>query len=114
MQNKNVSLIILILAVIFYLPIFVNGQDKSERIGLDELIKTGTNYYNYSDKDKVNIEVIMWGYIKNPGKYLIPKGSTLIDLITLGGGPVPETKLDDIRLVRLKNDSINVKENKVF
>lgn len=88
-----------------------NGQDVKERIGTDELMKTGINYYNYSDKDKVNFEVSVWGYVKSPGKYLIPKGTSFIDLISLCGGPLVEAKLEDVRIVRLKNDTLNVKDD---
>ena len=37
----------------------INAQDDKERIGLEEILKEGVNYYNYADKDKVNIEVIV-------------------------------------------------------
>ena len=90
------------------------SQDDRERIGEDELLKSGPNYYNYSDKDKVNIEVSLWGYVKNPGKYLIPRGTTAIELITLGGGPTTEALLNDVRLVRMKNDSLNISSDQII
>ncbi len=88
-----------------------NGKDK---IGSEELKINGTNYFNYADKEKVNIEVNLWGYVKNPGKYLIPKGTTFIDLITLGGGPVLESKLEDIRIIRPKNDTLRITEEQII
>lgn len=91
-----------------------NAQDPNERIGIDEILKTGLHYYNYADKDKVNIEVSMWGYIKSPGKYLIPNGTTLLDIITLGGGPNTDAILNDIRIIRLKNDSLGIKKDTIF
>lgn len=52
--------------VLFYMIMFIvlycgnaNAQDDKEKIGLEEIMKTGVNYYNYADKDKVNIEVIV-------------------------------------------------------
>jgi hypothetical protein len=90
------------------------GQDKNERIGYEEIIKVGINYYNYADKDKVNFEVSVWGYVRNPGKYLIPNGTSFIDLISLCGGPLSEAKLEDIRIVRQKNDTLDVKEDKII
>lgn len=83
------------------------AQDGKERIGVEDLKIGGANYYNYSDKDKVNIEVNLWGYVKSPGKYLIPKGTTFLDLVTLGGGPVPDSKLEDVRLIRPKNETVS-------
>ena len=104
---------------IYYLQIFLllilvsslSGQDNKEKIGLEEIGKNGVNYYNYADKEKVNFEVSVWGYVKNPGRYLIPAGTTFLDLITFCGGPIVESKMDDVRLIRVKNDSLNFKED---
>lgn len=52
----------------------------------------------------------IWGYVKYPGKYLIPKGSTIMDLISYSGGPLIESKLEDIRLFRPKNDSLGTQD----
>jgi hypothetical protein len=90
------------------------AQDGKERIGADELKITGANYYNYSDKERVNIEVNLWGYVKNPGKYLIPKGTTFLDLLTLGGGPVPDSHLEDVRIIRPKNDTLKITEDQII
>jgi polysaccharide biosynthesis/export protein len=105
---------ILSLLILFMSISELCGQDNKERIGTDELLKIGTNYFNYSDKDKVNFEVSVWGFVRSPGKYLIPTGTTFIDLISLSGGPLNDAKLNDIRIVRLKNDSLNIKEDKVI
>lgn len=113
MENSKTVIIIYIMLAIFSINL-VSAQDKKERIGFEDITKTGINYYNYSDKDKVNYEVSIWGYVKSPGKYLIPEGTTFIDLMSLSGGPLNEAKLGTIRIIRLKNDSLNIKENKVI
>jgi len=106
---KNIFIALLIL---FSLSAY--AQDKNEKIGIPDEFKIGTNYFNYGDKDKVNIDVFVWGSIRVPGKYLIPQGTTLMELLTLCGGPDKESKLEDIRIVRLKNDTLGVKEDKVM
>ncbi len=113
-MKVNLKIILITLLILPYFNKYLYGQDKNQKIGYDEIVKTGVNYYNYADKDKVNFEISVWGYVKNPGKYLIPEGTTFIDLISLCGGPLVEAKLEDIRIVRLKNDSLNIKENKVI
>ncbi|MCB0722422.1 MAG: SLBB domain-containing protein [Ignavibacteriae bacterium] len=106
-------LILVVLTTVF--PVFANAQDSNDvKIGINELSKTGANYYNYADLDKVNIEVNLWGYVKSPGKYLIPQGTTAIDLITLGGGPTVDAMLNDIRIVRLKNDTLNISKDQII
>lgn len=113
MKTKILSFLILLFVICFLGNITI-AQDTKERIGQDEIIRTGSNYYNYAEKDKVNFEVSVWGYVRSPGKYLIPSGTTFIDLISLCGGPSHEAKLDEIRIVRLKNDTLNVKEDKII
>lgn len=113
-MNKIFIFAVQFLILISISVIEINAQDQKERIGSDEIIKNGINYYNYADKDKINFEIGIWGYIKSPGKYLIPQGTTLIDLISLSGGPNSDAKLSDIRIVRAKNDSMNVKEDAVL
>jgi len=90
------------------------AQEGKERIGIEDLKISGINYYNYADKEKVNIEVNLWGYVKNPGKYLIPKGTSFIDLLTLGGGPIPDSKLEDVRIIRPKNDTLRITEDQII
>ncbi len=105
--------------LIFALLLFIVSaksfaQDGRDKIGPEELKITGANYYNYADKERVNIEVNLWGYVKNPGKYLIPKGTTFLDLITLGGGPIPDSNLEDIRLIRAKNDTLRISDDQII
>ena len=91
------------------------SQDDKTRVGVTKtMTQTATTYFDYSDPNKVNIEVNIWGYVKMPGKYIIPKGTSSIDLISYAGGPNSDTKLDKIRLIRPKNDSLNQKEDKIY
>lgn len=103
-----------ILFIFIFTPIILKSQVEREQVGNDVLNSQQGGYYNYGSKDKVNIEVNLWGYVKFPGKYLIPKGSTVMDLISYGGGPLTETKLEDIRLLRPKNDSLKISKDLVI
>ena len=89
------------------------SQDDKERVGV-ETTQTGAGYYNFGRKDKVNIEVNVWGFVKFPGKYLVPKGTTMLDLLSYSGGPTIETKLEEIRLYRPKNDSLNISKDEII
>ncbi len=105
---------ILIIILIFLITLQISAQDKNEKLGIPDELKIGMNYYNYGDKDKINLNVFVWGSIRVPGKYLVPQGTTLVELITLCGGPINESNLEDIRIVRMKNDSLGIKEDKVI
>jgi hypothetical protein len=90
------------------------SQSDKEKVGAEQRIYQQGGLYDFSDNNKVNIEVNVWGYSKNSGKYIIPKGSTFQDLLSYSGGPQQEANLDDIRLLRQKNDSLGINENQVF
>jgi hypothetical protein len=103
--------------ILFYLFFILLGTSQSqdkERVGVNQVFSQQGGFYNYSEKDKVNIEVSVWGYVKFPGKYIIPQGSTLVDLISYAGGPVVDAKLENIRLFRPKNDTLNVTKDEVM
>ena len=87
---------------------------NNTRTGEEELKKTGINYFNYSDPDKINIEVIVLGGVKNPGKYLIPKGTTVIDIIGLSGNLIKEETADNIKLIRDAQKDEKLKNNDII
>ncbi|HSW54529.1 MAG TPA: SLBB domain-containing protein [Ignavibacteriaceae bacterium] len=58
--------------------------------------------YDYSVQNVINIKVQLWGFIRFPGFYIVPAGTSLNELISLAGGPTEDSKLDDIRVVKLK------------
>lgn len=64
--------------------------------------------YDYSDPDAINVKVLVWGYVQFPGQYIIPSTSTVNDLLALAGGPVPDARLQDLRLFRVYSDSTQV------
>jgi len=87
----------------------VYTQPDREQVGNENLLNiSGGAFYNYAQKNKVNIEVNIWGYVQKPGKYLVPKGVTVQDLISYAGGPLTDANLDEIRLFRPKNDSLYI------
>lgn len=58
--------------------------------------------YDYSDPAAVNIKVQLWGYVRHPGYYIVPLGSSLNELISLAGGPTEDALLDDIRIAKIR------------
>ncbi|HMS63863.1 MAG TPA: SLBB domain-containing protein [Ignavibacteria bacterium] len=97
-----------------FLPAVLYSQVDRQKVGNDGNFNQQGGFYNYGDKDKVNIDVNIWGFVKFPGKYLIPKGSNVQDLISYSGGPVIESNLEGIVLYRPKNDSLKISKDKVL
>ncbi|MCE1165766.1 MAG: SLBB domain-containing protein [Bacteroidetes bacterium] len=110
MRHINFTLVIL-LSLVFMTSY---AQDDKIKVGAYERQNMIGGYFNFGDPNKVNIEVNVWGYVKNSGKYLVPRGTTLLDLITYAGGPATDADLDKIRVYRPKNDSLGITKDKIF
>ena len=88
-----------------------NDSDKV-KIGPEELqITRGGRYFNFSDKNKVNIEVTVLGSFA--GKYLIPQGTNLFDLLLMMGGTSSEI-MEDIKIVRFKTETPKLQATEVI
>lgn len=106
--NFNLSLYKFGLIFLLFFLVSVNNSysqiDSSKiRIGPDELqVSKGARYFNFSDKNKVNIEVIVLG--TGAGKYLIPEGTSIFDFLIMMGGTASDI-LDDVKIVRFKTET---------
>lgn len=95
----------ILIAVFLFIPVTVFAQQGVE------LGSTGTygggaraGYFDYSDPTTLNIKVSVWGYVRYPGKYLLPITTNPADLLSYAGGPMEEADLDDLRLYRVRED----------
>jgi hypothetical protein len=82
----------------------LHSQPKDIIVGKTEQFTTAS-VYNLSDPQGVNMEVNLWGFVRYPGRYIVPVSTTLVDLITFAGGPDMNSNLEEIRLLRPANDS---------
>lgn len=83
------------------------------KVGPEELLSgRGGMYFNFADKNKVNFEVTIIGGV-GTGRYLIPKGTTVFDLLLMSGGTI-RTQVDDVKLVRFSSDTPKLKINEVI
>ncbi|HVZ40018.1 MAG TPA: SLBB domain-containing protein [Candidatus Kapabacteria bacterium] len=51
---------------------------------------------------EMNIEVNIWGFVRNPGKYSVPASTRLLDLISMAGGPTERAELQKVKVVHDK------------
>lgn len=58
------------------------------------------SYYYLGGRAGLTIVVNLWGFVRNPGRYEVPSSTDLVQLISLGGGPLEYARLDGIRIVR--------------
>jgi protein involved in polysaccharide export with SLBB domain len=48
----------------------------------------------------LTIVVNLWGFVRNPGRYEVPSSTDLVQLISLGGGPLEHAKLEGVKIIR--------------
>jgi hypothetical protein len=101
---KRTIILTSILTVFFFE--FIYAQDDIQIGSQNETRPAASGaLYDYSTSNAINIKVQLWGYVRFPGYYIIPAGSSLNELISLAGGPAEDATLDDIRVVKLKEGS---------
>jgi hypothetical protein len=83
------------------------AQQEDYQVGLKQnyLPQSQGAYYDYSDPDGLNIKVSLWGYVKFPGRYVIPQRSDIKDFISYAGGINDDAFLDELRIYRINQDS---------
>lgn len=100
------NFLIIAALIIWCGSIFAQGQDVQLGSGTIQQLRNNPGaLYDYSDPQSVNIKVAVWGFVKFPGRYVVPVNTKVSDLISLAGGPVSEARVDEFRLVRTNSDS---------
>ena len=101
------KLYLLFFIVFITYPVYLSAQEKDYQIGMDpsSYRQSTGGYYDYSDPNGINIKVAVWGYVKYPGRYVIPMRSDIKDLISYSGGINDNAFLDDLRIYRIDKDS---------
>jgi hypothetical protein len=56
--------------------------------------------YYYGQGQGVQIDINLWGEVKQTGKMVVPYTTDIISLISLAGGPTSNAKLDEVRIIR--------------
>ena len=104
MIRKSYLFIICFLLIGF---VKLNAQTEGYKLGADVLgrYNSQSGFFDLSDPDAINIKVSVWGFVRYPGKYLVPIYTNVTELLSYAGGPTDAAHLDDLRLYRLNSDS---------
>ncbi|MDR3627826.1 MAG: SLBB domain-containing protein, partial [Ignavibacteriaceae bacterium] len=105
---KSNKYIVSILFIVLILAAKAFAQNEGVQLGssLNQLRQAPQGgFFDYSDPQAVNIKVAVWGWVKYPGRYVIPSYSSINDLISYAGGPTDAARMENIRLMRLNKDS---------
>ncbi len=95
------------LIIIFFISTLSFAQNSELQVGSNsnQLRQNQGALYDYSDPSSINIKVSVWGFVKYPGKYIIPVGSSVYDLLSYAGGPTEDAHMDDLRIFKTDEDS---------
>jgi hypothetical protein len=66
---------------------------------------SSASVFDLSDPTGVNIEVNLWGFVRYPGRYIVPLNTTFLDVMSYAGGPLENSNLKEIRILRNSADS---------
>jgi hypothetical protein len=111
---KNVVLGLLFL-ILFGICNFTIAQNDSMQIYKEaDLKKVGVAFFSYAKPDKFNFEVVVLGGVRLPGIYLLPEGTTVLELVALSGGVTDESILDNFKLIRAKTKNPELKSDSVI
>jgi hypothetical protein len=106
--------------LIFILPVLIGwtltfSQTQNYQVGVNPNLTSQAvgGFYDYSDPTGLNIKVSVWGYVRFPGRYVIPISSTARDLLSYAGGVSDDALLDELRIHRVfeNNDQELIKLN---
>jgi len=92
------SILLLFLLVGLSIPAF--SQDDDGLILGKTTKQSSAAIYDISDPTGINIEVNLWGFVRFPGRYIVPVKTTFMDLMSYSGGPTESSNLKDIRIIR--------------
>ncbi len=96
---------LLLIIVFLNSGITLFSQENIELGSMNTLRNLSGSFYDFSEPGKLNIRVAVWGYVRNPGKYIIPIYSNAADLLSYAGGLTSDAYYDDLRIYRMKPDS---------
>jgi len=86
----------LLLAVLSFTS---QGQGQPQK-GQETTFRNRAAQYYLGSEDELLIKVNVWGFVANPGQYLIPRDTDLISLISFAGGPREEAKMKGVKIIR--------------
>ncbi|MCB9219513.1 MAG: SLBB domain-containing protein [Ignavibacteriales bacterium] len=100
---------ILLLSIMTFLSTLSFGQVRDYELGAQLQDGARRNiyggYYDYSDPEAVNMNVSVWGFVRYPGRYVIPDYTSVVDLMSYVGGPTDDSNLDELRIYRIDENN---------
>lgn len=76
------------------------GQISTGTFGQDILRPSSASYYYIAKPSELSMQVNIWGYVNNPGRYEVATSTDLLELLSYAGGPTADALMDNVRITR--------------
>lgn len=97
-RGKGVPFAGFLMITLFLLfPPFASAQDQDEPREVES--NRGAQYF-LGSQDELLIKVNIWGFVRKPGQYMVPKDTDLISLISFAGGPLEQARIKKVKIIR--------------
>jgi NADH:ubiquinone oxidoreductase subunit F (NADH-binding) len=89
-----------LLSLFFGLTMPTLSQAQTVQSGLAPVLPSASAaaYYYIAKPGELTMQINVWGFVKNPGRYEVPSTTDLVQLLSFAGGPVEYAKLDEVRI----------------
>jgi hypothetical protein len=88
------------LAIFPFLVSGAAGQISTGTFGQDILRPSSASYYYIAKPSELSMQVNIWGYVNNPGRYEVATSTDLVELLSYAGGPTADALMDNVRITR--------------
>jgi hypothetical protein len=76
------------------------GQFPGGTLGTEYLRPSSASFYFIAKQGELAMQVNIWGFVKNPGRYEVSTATDLIKLLSYAGGPTEDAVLYNVKVVR--------------
>jgi polysaccharide export outer membrane protein len=97
--SKGAVCALLLTGFSFFFPACAFSQDEADQRDSDGDRTRGAQYF-LGEQDELLIKVNIWGFVRKPGQYMVPKDTDLISLISFAGGPLEQAKINKVKIIR--------------
>jgi protein involved in polysaccharide export with SLBB domain len=94
-------------------PVPLLSQVSSGGLG-PALSTSAASYYFVSKPGELTMQVNIWGYVRNPGRYEIPTSTDIVQLVSFAGGPIQDAKLDEVKVTRFLRRETGISRGEFF
>ena len=108
---RNLAVCLLAYHIALFRPCVAMAQEQPQQgqVPTSPAVRKGGegNQYYLWQANELLIRVNVWGKVNRPGQYYVPAATDLITLLSAAGGPIPRSRLGDVRIIRTSPDSEN-------